>query len=201
MLIGVATRTMRIEPGAITVALGRLRGGEAGALDELVELLYRDLRLAAHRQRGKLGRAAGFDTTALVSEAYIRLAKAEVLPLADREHFLAVASRAMRQVLIDELRRRRRQRRGGGMEPVTLGAAEEAVVTGTSPEALLDLDDALVELEEIEPRLVRVLECRVFGGMSEEEIGVALGISWRTVHRDWVKARGWLALRLSPHAL
>ena len=118
MLIGVATRTMRIEPGAITVALGRLRGGEAGALDELVELLYRDLRLAAHRQRGKLGRAAGFDTTALVSEAYIRLAKAEALPLADREHFLAVASRAMRQVLIDELRRRRRQRRGGGMDPV-----------------------------------------------------------------------------------
>ena len=94
-----------------------------------------------------MGRAAGFDTTALVSEAYIRLAKAEVLPLADREHFLAVASRAMRQVLIDELRRRRRQRRGGVMEPVTLGAAEEMPATGTSPEALLDLDDALVELK------------------------------------------------------
>ena len=183
------------------MALGRLRGGEAAALDELVELLYRDLRLAAHRQRGKMGRAAGFDTTALVSEAYIRLTKAEALPLADREHFLAVASRAMRQVLIDELRRRRRQRRGGAMEPVTFGAAEEMAVVGTSPEALLDLDDALVELEELEPRLVRVLECRVFGGMSEEEIGVALGVSWRTVHRDWVKARGWLALKLSPQAI
>lgn len=192
---------MTIRPGAITTALGRLRGGEAAALDELVELLYRDLRLAAHRQRGKLGRAAGFDTTALVSEAYIRLAKAEALPLADREHFLAVASRAMRQVLIDELRRRRRQRRGGAVEPVTLGAAEEIAVAGVSPESLLDLDDALGELEEFEPRLVRVLECRVFGGMSEEEIGVALGISWRTVHRDWVKARGWLALKLSPQAI
>ncbi len=166
-----------------------------------MELLYRDLRLAAHRQRGKIGRSAGFDTTALVSEAYIRLAKAEALPLADREHFLAVASRAMRQVLIDELRRRHRQRRGGVMEPVTLGAAEDVAVVGTSPEALLDLDDALVELEEIAPRLVRVLECRVFGGMSEEEIGAALGVSWRTVHRDWVKVRGWLALKLSPQAI
>ncbi len=192
---------MKLEPGAITVALGRLRGGEAAALDELVEMLYRDLRLAAHRQRGKLGGAAGFDTTALVSEAYIRLAKAEALPLADREHFLAVASRAMRQVLIDELRRRRRQRRGGPAESVTLGAAEDVAVAGTSPESLLDLDDALIELEQIEPRWVRVLECRVFGGMTEEEIGVALGLSWRTVHRDWVKARGWLALRLSPRAI
>ena len=182
------------------MALGRLRDGEAAALDELVELLYLDLRLAAHRQRGKMGRAAGFDTTALVSETYLRLAKAQALTLADREHFLAVASRAMRQVLIDELRHRRRQRRGGVMEPVTLGAAEEVAVSGTSPEALLDLDDALVELEALEPRLVRVLECRVFGGMSEEEIGVALDISWRTVHRDWVKARGWLALKLSPQA-
>jgi RNA polymerase sigma factor (TIGR02999 family) len=192
---------VNFEPGAITVALGRLRDGEAAALDELVELLYRDLKLAAHRQRGKIGRAAGFDTTALVSETYLRLAKAQVLTLADREHFLAVASRAMRQVLIDELRHRRRQRRGGVMEPVTLGAAEEVAVAGTSPEALLDLDDALVELEALEPRLVRVLECRVFGGMSEEEIGVALDISWRTVHRDWVKARGWLALKLSPQAI
>jgi len=187
--------------GSITLALVRLRGGEMEALDEVVELLYRELRLAAHRQRGKIGRAAGFDTTALVNETYIRLAKAEALPLADREHFLAVASRAMRQVLIDELRRRRRQRRGGSVEPVTLGAAEAAAVSATSPEALLDLDDALVELEAIEPRLVRVLECRVFGGMSEEEIGVALGISWRTVHRDWVKARGWLALKLTSQAI
>jgi RNA polymerase sigma factor (TIGR02999 family) len=192
---------LSIAPGAITVALGRLRNGEATALDELVELLYRELRLAAHRQRGKIGRAAGFDTTALVSETYLRLAKAEVLTLADREHFLAVASRAMRQVLIDELRHRRRLRRGGVSELVTLGAAEAMPSPGTSPEALLDLDSALTELEGVEPRMVRVLECRVFGGMSEEEIGVALGVSWRTVHRDWVKARGWLALRLSPQAI
>ena len=183
--------------GELTLAIERLRAGEAPALDQIVALLYEELRSAAHAQRNRL-RSAGLDTTALVHETYLRLSQAEEVKVADREHFLALASRAMRQVLIDELRKRSRQRRGGGAEPLTLGAVDQLPPRATEPERLLDLDRALCELEATEPRLVRVLECRVFGGMSEEEIGVALGISWRTVHRDWVKARGWLALKLSP---
>ncbi|MEO8274620.1 MAG: ECF-type sigma factor [Thermoanaerobaculia bacterium] len=187
---------MEVELGEITVALRRLRGGDDAALDEVVELLYRELRLAAHRQRGKLGGAAGFDTTALVNEAYIRLAKAEALKLEDREHFLAVASRAMRQVLIDEIRRRSRKRRGDAVEPLALGVVGDLPAAMSSPENWLDIDRALSELELEEPRWVRVLDCRVFGGLSDEETGVALGVSSRTVHRDWVKVKGWLALRL-----
>lgn len=181
--------------GEITLALERVRAGEAPALDQIVVLLYEELRSAAHAQRRRL-RSAGLDTTALVHETYLRLSQADEVRVADREHFLALASRAMRQVLIDELRKRSRQRRGSGAEPVTLGAADLLPSTRVEPERLLDLDRALCELEATEPRLVRVLECRVFGGMSEEEIGRALDCSWRTVHRDWIKAKGWLALRL-----
>ena len=181
--------------GELTLAIERLRAGEAPALDQIVALLYEELRSAAHAQRNRL-RSAGLDTTALVHETYLRLSQAEEVKVADREHFLALASRAMRQVLIDELRKRSRQRRGGGAEPLTLGAVDQLPPRATEPERLLDLDRALCELEATEPRLVRVLECRVFGGMSEEEIGRALDCSWRTVHRDWIKAKGWLALRL-----
>lgn len=187
--------TVPSRKGELTQAIDRLRGGETAALDQVVSFLYEELRSAAHAQRRKL-HSAGFDTTALVHEAYLRLANADEVRIADREHFLALASRTMRQVLIDELRRRKRQRRGGEAEAVTLAGAEELQVRTIGPEVLLDLDRALFELEATEPRLVRVLECRVFGGMSEEEIGKALDVSWRTVHRDWIKARGWLALRL-----
>jgi DNA-directed RNA polymerase specialized sigma24 family protein len=104
----------------------------------------------------------------------------------------------MRQVLLDELRRRKRLRRGEAIEPITLGVAGDVAAAGASPESWLDLDRALTELEVDEPRLVRVIECRILGGMSEEEIGSALDVSMRTVHRDWIRARGWLALRLQP---
>ena len=181
--------------GELTLAIERLRAGEAPALDQIVALLYEELRSAAHAQRNRL-RSAGLDTTALVHETYLRLSQAQEVRVADREHFLALASRAMRQVLIDEIRKRSRRRRGGGAEPLTLGAADLLPTTTLEPERILDLDRALCELEASEPRLVRVLECRVFGGMSEEEIGRALDCSWRTVHRDWIKAKGWLALRL-----
>lgn len=186
---------MAAKRGELTLAIERLRAGEAPALDQIVALLYEELHSAAHTQRSRL-RSAGLDTTALVHETYLRLSQAEEVRVADREHFLALASRAMRQVLIDELRKRSRQRRGGGAEPLTLGAADLLPTTMIEPERILDLDRALCELEASEPRLVRVLECRVFGGMSEEEIGRALDCSWRTVHRDWIKAKGWLALRL-----
>lgn len=185
--------------GELTQALERLRAGEAPALDQIVVLLYDELRAAARGQRSRLP-SAGLDTTALVHETYLRLSEASVVRAGDREHFLALASRAMRQVLIDEIRRRSRQRRGSGAAPLTLGAADLLPTPSLEPERLLDLDRALLELEASEPRLVRVLECRVFGGMSEEEIGRALDCSWRTVHRDWVKAKGWLALRLGAVA-
>jgi len=181
--------------GELTQAFQRWRSGEAVALDQVVSILYDELRGAAHAQRRRLY-SPGFDTTALVNEAYLRLSNADEVQVADREHFLALASRAMRQVLIDELRRRKRLRRGGAAEPLTLGAADELPSATGDPESLLDLDRALTELEATEPRLVRVLECRVFGGMSEVEIGHALDVNWRTVHRDWIKAKGWLALRL-----
>ena len=143
-----------------------------------------------------MGREYGDRTlnpTGLVHEAYLKLG-AGAPAAADRAHFLAIAARAMRQVLVDRARERKAAKRGGGAwERITL--TDGAWVGEFQPDALLVLDEALAELE---PRQRQVVECRFFGGMEEPEIAAALGISERTVHRDWVKARAWLSLRFNP---
>ena len=153
----------------------------------------------ARRQRRR-GTAQTLDTTALVHEAYLKLANAENLQVSDRGHLMAVAASAMRQVLIGRARARLRLKRGRGDKPLEL---DESRVAGSSPsERLLDIDRALDALRRQDERLAHIFECRFFGGLAEEETAQALGISLRTVQRGWMRARAWLraALEDAPEA-
>lgn len=163
----------------------------AAPIGEMVPEVYRELREIAHRHlmRGRPydGRDGTLATTALVHEAYLKLAGAAPERWQDHPHFLATAAIAMRQILVDRARAQATAKRGGPHANVTLD--EEAIVVANDPEALIELDDALRKLAEAAPRLARVVECRFYGGMSEEEIALALGVTPRTVQRDWLKAR------------
>ena len=176
-----------VRTGEVTRLLRAARDGDASAFDRIVPLVYEDLRRLARRQ---LGRGFGQDTvrpTELVHEAYVKLSIGGAGAAVDRAHFLAIASRAMRQVLIDEARHRRAAKRGGGWNRATLSGAHW--VAEFDVDQLLTLNDAL---DELDPRQRQVVECRFFGGMEEREIAEALGVTERTVRRDWVKARAWL---------
>ena len=172
--------------GEITRLLHASRSGDPAVIDRIVPLVYDDLRRVARRQLARVG-ARTLGPTELVHEAYVKLAAGGVSGANDREHFLAIAARAMRQLLVDHARGRAAAKRGAGRRPVTLSGSHW--VADVDPDELLALDDALAELE---PRQRQVVECRFFGGMEEAEIAVALGVSDRTVRRDWVKARAWL---------
>jgi RNA polymerase sigma factor (TIGR02999 family) len=169
--------------------LTALRSGEAGSLETLVPVLYEELRLIAHRHlaRRRGGAPAALATTSLVNEVYLKLVDQKQAEWRDRAHFLAVAAVAMRHILVNRAKARVAQKRGGVEATVTLD--EEAIAAIRTPEALLDLNEALDRLGELDPRLARVVECRFFGGLSEDEIAEALGITVRTVQRDWTKAR------------
>jgi len=172
--------------GEVTRLLQAVRDGDSGALDRLVPLVYDDLRLLARRQLGREFGERTLNPTALVHEAYLKLGGAAVAT--DRAHFLALAARAMRQVLVDHARDRKAAKRGGGSwERTTL--TDGVWVGEFDPDGMLALDEGLARLEA---RQRRVVECRFFAGMEEQEIAAALGVSERTVHRDWVKARAWL---------
>jgi len=171
--------------------------GDAAAarrLDQLFPIVYEELRRISHRAlRGERpGHTLG--TTELVHEAYLRLAQRNEVALEDRRHCLALAARAMRQVLVDHARRLGADKRGGGAVPLSLD--ESVLVLQERAGALVALDDALDRLAALEPRLARVVECRFFAGYSEEETGDVLGVTPRTVRRDWVKAKGWLSREL-----
>ena len=157
------------------------------SIDGLVALAYHELRAIAHRRLAARGPAGTLSTTALVNEAYLRLADQSRTGSYDRAHFLAVASLAMRHVLVDRARERVALKRGGVRQRVTLDDVHLAV--DEEPDALLALDDALHRLAAFEPRLAQVAECRFFGGLTEPETAEALAITVRTVQRDWVKAR------------
>ncbi|MEW5916867.1 MAG: ECF-type sigma factor [Gemmatimonadota bacterium] len=167
--------------------LTELRSIPAASLDRLVPLVYEELRAIAHRHLMLRDRGGTLQTTALVHEAYLKLVDQSRAGWQDRAHFLALASLAMGHVLVDRVKARAALKRGGGNKRITLD--EEEIGTDDQPEALLQLDDALNRLAELEPRLARVVECRFFGGLTEEEIAAALGLTVRTVQRDWVKAR------------
>ncbi len=168
--------------------LAKLRSGRREDIDALVALLYDELREVAHRQRRAHG--GTLDTTALVHEAYLKLAGGVRPDWTDRAHFLALAAVAMRHILADRAKARLRTKRGGGQQPITLD--EESFAAEEEASALLQLDEALSRLGELDARLVRVVECRFFGGLTHEEIAAALGVTVRTVERDWAKARGLL---------
>lgn len=182
----------------ITRHLSRLRDGDVDAWDDLLPLVYEELRRVAQRQIRRAGGLRTLNTTALVHEAYLRLAAGDSPEYEDRIHFLAVASKAMRHVLIDYARRHQASKRGGKLERVPLDEAR--IAAGERADTFLALDQALTRLETVAPRLGRVVECRFFGGMTEVETAASLGVTERTVRRDWTKARLWLydALRPDP---
>lgn len=182
-------------PGEITRLLAAARAGEADAVDRLLPLVYDELRRMARRQIANEYGVVTLAPTDLVHEAYLKLAGGR-LSADDRAHFLSIAARAMRQVLVDQARRRRSQKRGAGAAPVTLSEARDSAVT-LDPDELLALDAALAELD---PRQRQIVEYRFFGGLEEVEIATLLGVSDRTVRREWVKARAWLYRYLYPES-
>ena len=167
--------------------LSDLRARKHGALEQLMPLVYDELRVFAHRQLANQARGGTLSTTALVHEAYLKLVDQSHADWRDRAHFLAVASLAMRHVLVDRAKARSTLKRGGERRRITLDDSHIAV--DDQPDALLQLDEAMNRLAELQPRLARVVECRFFGGLTEDEIAEALGVTVRTVQRDWAKAR------------
>ena len=176
-----------VDGAARSDVLTELRSGRHGALDQLRPLVYNELRAIAHRQLALRARGSTLSTTALVHETYLKLVDQSRADWRDRAHFLAVASIAMRHVLVDRAKARATLKRGGERRRITLDDSHIAV--DDQPDALLQLDGAMNRLAELQPRLARVVECRFFGGLTEDEIAEALGVTVRTVQRDWAKAR------------
>ena len=185
------------EPSEITALLRRWAEGDAGALDQLMPLMYERLRQLA-RQRLRSEYDVSMNTTGLVHEAYLKLADSPGVPVQDRGHFLGLASRVMRHLLTDYARERRAAKRGLGMASLSLDEAtwlaDEAV------EPVLELDEALQRLAVIDERRSRILEQRYFGGLSLEETAEVLNVSLATVKRELRAARAWLAVELGPGA-
>jgi RNA polymerase sigma factor (TIGR02999 family) len=169
--------------------------GDRDAFDRLMPLLYADLRRIAHGQLGRIRPGLTLDTTALVHEAYLKLAD-HAGGYNDRGHFFAVSAKAMRQILVDYARRRGAVKRGGDQSPPP--QSDEPPAIEAEIEHVLAVEQALSRLSELDERLVRVVECRVFGGFSEEETAAALGLSLRTAQRLWMRARAWLAEEMQP---
>ena len=174
----------------LTQALLECREGDREAFERVVSLLYNDLRQVAHRQLGRLRFGHTLDTTVLVHEAYLKLNDGQKIESTDRAHFLAILGCAMRQIIIDYARQRSALKRGGDLARVTFDESEIAV--SQDVDQLIALDDALTRLGELDRRLVRIVECRFYAGMTEKETADALEVSKSTVQRDWIRARAWL---------
>jgi RNA polymerase sigma factor (TIGR02999 family) len=200
-----AVRTLPVpdpETPDVRTLLAELGAGESSAAQRLFPVVYDELKRIARIQRRTWWDAETLNTTALVHEAYVKLARGHEGHWRDRAHFLAVAATAMRSVLVDHARRRARAKRGRGHPTVQLEDVDEfmsvapAVPTGEA-ETLLALDAALARLSALSSRQGRIVECRFFAGMSVEETAEALGISPASVKRGWAVARAWLYRELS----
>ena len=181
----------------VTRLLAELQGGNRDVLDRLFSLIYEELRVRAHRQRADWYGDYTLNTTALVHEAYLKLVDQEEVQWEGRSHFLGVAAKAIRHILVDYARRRRAEKRGGDVEKLSLEEMKVAfgdvmVLTEVRAEALLVLEDALQRLARVNEREAAVVECRFFSQMTVAETAEALGISARTVKRDWAMATAWL---------
>lgn len=174
----------------ITGLLLAWQGGDAAALDRLLPLVYEELRRIAHRQLSRERPGHTLSTTALVHEAYLRLVDQNRAEWADRAQFFAIAARLMRRVLVDAARLRLAGKREGIRKRVTLDAQELSLEDRA--DLLVAVDEALERLAAVDERAGRVVECRFFGGYTENETAEALGITDRTVRRDWVRAKAWL---------
>lgn len=174
----------------ITSQLLAWRAGEPSAQESLFPLVYEQLRRIAHRQMAGERAEHTLDTTGLVHEAYLKLVDQTRAEWTDRAHFFAVASNAMRRILVDYARRYRTAKRGTA--PLRVSLTDAMLVTEERADTLLAVDEALTELARIDRRLGSVVECRFFAGLTEEETAEVLGVTARTVRRDWTKAKGWL---------
>ena len=166
-----------------------------GSLDSLVPAVYDELREIARRQLSARGPGNTLSTTGLVHEAYLKLLEQQRVSWRDRAHLVALASVVMRHVLVDRARARLAEKRDGHRQRITLDS--ELIAADGQPEAMLQLNDAIERLALVEPRLARVVDCRFFGGLTDDEIAEALDVTRRTVQRDWVKARMLLRRALS----
>ena len=180
----------------------RARSGDREAFDRLFPIIYDDLRRLARAQRRRWEGDESLNTTALVHECYLRLVGQSAPGWKDRAHFLAVAARAIRHILIDYARARQADKRGGRMQRLTLAQIESALEHAADPsaardEALMALQESLERLERLDARQSRIVECRFFGGMTIPETAEALGVSPSSVTRGWSAAQAWLYRDLS----
>jgi len=175
---------------SVTDLLEAHRLGQAQALERAFEIVYDELRrLARYQLRGQ-GRGRTLNTTALVHEVYLKIAATGNSSPEDRSHFLALASRAMRQVIVDTARAHATSKRGGDLRKVPIDT--NALAVDDNAQWILTVDQALDQLRDVNERLGDVFECRFFAGLSEDETAEALGVSVRTVQRDWRRAKAWL---------
>jgi RNA polymerase sigma-70 factor, ECF subfamily len=179
-------------PSGLTNLLNRMQSGDKSAGEQAVGLVYDELhRIASRQMRGE--RDGGqLQTTALIHEAYMRLVGAGPIEIKNRGHFFAIASQQMRRVLVDTARSERAQKRGGPLPKVPFDLEKVQIGAGSRAEDLLALDEALRELELIDPRAAKVVELRYFGGYTDKEVVDTLGVALSTVRRDWEFARSWL---------
>ena len=160
------------------------------AIDQLMPLIYDELRSMAHRHLGGERRQHTLNTTALVHEAYLRMVDDTNVSRQGQAYFFGAAARVMRQILIDYARRRNAEKRGGGAQPLSLDEGQIAVDAYASE--LLDLDEAINKLSSLNARHAQIVECRFFGGLTTQETADVIGVSTRTVEYDWYAARAWL---------
>jgi len=182
------------EAHQMTELLSDWSGGDEAALEKLVPLVYDELRRLAHRYMQGQRPDHTLQTTALVSEAYLRLVDQSKPSFANRSHFFAVAAKAMRQILVNHAKAQQRQKRGGGANKVEL--EEAAAISPEQTQTVLDVDEALERLTPLDSRKARVVELKYFGGLNQDEIADVLKISAVTVRRDWLFARAWLYTEL-----
>jgi RNA polymerase sigma factor (TIGR02999 family) len=184
-----------LEHKDITDALQQSAGSDKNTLDQLVPVVYAQLRTLARQRLRMAANERSLNTTGLVHEAYLRLVDTSAASFEDRDHFLAFASRVMRNVLVDHARKRVASKRGGG---AALGELhEETWVTEVDSDRVTELDEALDRLEQLDERQARMVEQRYFGGLTLEEIAATMNLSLATVKRDLRSARAWLAAELS----
>ncbi|PYL56648.1 MAG: RNA polymerase subunit sigma-70 [Verrucomicrobia bacterium] len=185
-------------PQEVTQLLANWSQGDPTALEKLIPLVYKELRHLAHRYMEGQRPNHTLQTTALVNEAYLRLADQSKPNFTNRSHFFAVAAKAMRQILVDYAKAQQREKRGAGATKVELD--EAALISPEQTSAILDVDEALEKLAVLDSRKARVVELRYFGGLNQDEIAEVLKISTVTIRRDWVFARAWLYTELHSAA-
>jgi RNA polymerase sigma-70 factor (ECF subfamily) len=182
--------------GEITQLLRAHHEGDREAFDRLVPLVYDRMRRIARGQLAREGRGYTLSPTALVHEAYQQLVIETGIDWQDRSHFYGICGRAMRRILVDYARMRKARKRGGALPHVPLDSDRDIVSADSPAEVILAVDRAVDRLAAVDPRLARIVECRSFAGMTEEETAQALGTSLRTVQREWMRARAWLRKEL-----